>query len=270
MIAEALVLIFNKLSIFDKICMVSLVCKSWHRVVTCSDCWQDIDFEGIEDHYNNDLKPILKALLRKNSDHLRSLCAKNFVDDELFSLFADHAQSVRTLKLSCCSIRSSTIETAAEKLSTVTHLDISFNCYHISASAIKAIGYHCKHLLTFNMNVSSDIVDIEPPLDEQAFAIASTMPKLKHLEVSYVHIGSEGLLKILSCCTELEFLNIRGCFLFVFKENLFENFSGLKVIGPWATGEDLLNYMYNPRYIIPDFMAIAHELDFSLFDELKY
>ncbi|XP_062112555.1 F-box protein FBW2-like [Humulus lupulus] len=242
LIPEVLVLIFNKLSLLEKLIEIPLVCKSWNRVVTAPDCWQDIDFEDTFFYFKNlygvfedfDLmNTILQTTVRRSLGQLRSLNARYIVDDNTFSIIAEHAQCLGTLKLPSLWIESSTIEDAAEMLSTVTHLDISYNGYfELKVEAIKAIGYHCKSLEWFNMNMSVDSCLEDSLLDEQAFAIASTMPKLKHLEIDFMIIGPEGLLKILSCCTQLEHLNIRGCFLLNDCGQYFEKFSDLKVVGP--------------------------------------
>ncbi|KAJ6398783.1 hypothetical protein OIU77_019534 [Salix suchowensis] len=47
--------------------------------------------------------------------------------------------------------------------------------------------------------------------DDEAHVNATMMPKLKRLEMAYHLVSTEGLLQILSSCTEVEFMDLRGC-----------------------------------------------------------
>lgn len=73
----------------------------------------------------------------------------------------------------------------------------------------------------------------KPPQDDEALAIAATMPKLKHLEMAYHLISTASILQILSSCPELEFLDLRGCWSVILDDKLVkEKFPKLKVLGP--------------------------------------
>ncbi|KAM6555010.1 hypothetical protein CsatB_015772 [Cannabis sativa] len=73
---------------------------------------------------------------------------------------------------------------------------------------------------------------------EVALAIASTMPKLKHLEISSMQLGNEDLLKILNSCAQLQYLNISECRFLKDVEILLKNFSALKVVPPFNDDDD--------------------------------
>ncbi|XP_062079864.1 F-box protein FBW2-like [Humulus lupulus] len=188
---------------------------------------------------------LLEMLVRKNSGQVHSLSCGGLLNAQILSLVADHAQSLRTLKMPGTNLsKDSTIfETVlAVRLSSfLVHLDIS-KCYGIGASAIRAIGYNCKNLARLDMNF---IMTNNGTSDEEAFAVASTMPKLKHLEISYLTISNEGVLNILSSCTQLQYLDISGCSHLQGCERLFENFSGLKVFLPQQESEKTLFLMDN-------------------------
>lgn len=47
--------------------------------------------------------------------------------------------------------------------------------------------------------------------DDEALAIAATMPKLKHLEICFLVVNTESVVKILEKCSMLELLDVRGC-----------------------------------------------------------
>ena len=89
LIPEALVLIFRKLSLTDKL-SIPHVCKSWRRVMNESDCWQEIDFGGLSYYFPAEaFNRLLQKLLRKSSGLLHTLCAEGLPNDRSFSLIAD-------------------------------------------------------------------------------------------------------------------------------------------------------------------------------------
>ncbi|CAB4261809.1 unnamed protein product [Prunus armeniaca] len=74
-------------------------------------------------------------------------------------------------------------------------------------------------------------------MDEEVQAIATTMPRLKHLEMAYHLISTKSALQILSSCTELEFLDLRGCWDVQLEDKfLKEKYQKLKVLGPLILG----------------------------------
>ncbi|KAF4357545.1 hypothetical protein G4B88_026924 [Cannabis sativa] len=127
-------------------------------------------------------------------------------------------ESLRTLKMPWTDLSNdqTIFESVATKLSNLTYLDIS-HCSGIGVEAIRAIGHHCKNLERFDMNSlrfyyngESWAVRVGIP-SEVALAIASTMPKLKHLEIFSMQLGNEDLLKILNSCAQLQYLDISEC-----------------------------------------------------------
>lgn len=98
--------------------------------------------------------------------------------------------------------------------------------------------------------------------DDEAFAIATTMPKLKQLEVAYLLISTEAVLKILENCPELELLDVRGCWNVKLDENYIKKFTRLKVVGPLVVDyfgmkgcDDCSNYSGSSGYLAWDFIA---------------
>lgn len=114
----------------------------------------------------------------------------------------------------------------------ITFLDVSY-CGKIGARALEAIGKNCKLLVGLCRNLHPLDTAGKPLQDDEAYAIASTMPKLKHLEVAYHLISTTSVLKILSSCPELGFLDLRGCWDVKLDDQfLKDKFPKLKVLGP--------------------------------------
>ncbi|EEF48533.1 F-box protein FBW2 [Ricinus communis] len=234
LIPDALGLIFRNLSLQEILTVVPRVCKSWNRAVSGPYCWQEIDIE----EWSNKRQPhhidrMLRMLIARSCGSLRKLCVSGIPSDAIFPFLADHAGSLQTLRTPRSEISDSIVEQIAGRLSTITFLDVS-HCNEISARALEAIGKNCKLLSGLCRNVELSSSANQLLQDDEAQAIASTMPKLKHLEVAYhLLINTESVLKILSSCPELEFLNLTGCWDVKFDRNfLQEKFPKLKVVGP--------------------------------------
>jgi hypothetical protein len=127
-------------------------------------------------------------------------------------------------------ISDSIVEIVAPRLSNVTFLDIS-SCTKIGARALEAFGKHCKSLVGLRRVMHPiDLVDKVCQHDE-AHAIASSMPRLRHLEMGYMLITTDAVLEILGQCRELKFLDLRGCWT-VDDKFLEDRHPGLRVVGP--------------------------------------
>ncbi|KAF8411434.1 hypothetical protein HHK36_003983 [Tetracentron sinense] len=233
LIPDALGLIFSNLSLQEILTVVPRVCKSWGKAVKGPYCWQEIDIEEWSRRCRPEhLDRMLQMLIMRSCGSLRKLCVYGLPNDPIFSFIADHAGSLQTLLMPRSEISDSIVEQVAGRLSTITFLDVSY-CGKIGGRALEAIGKHCKLLMGLQRIMHPLKVGDKISQDDEAHAIATTMPKLKHLEMAYLLITTGGVLEILSNCRELKFLDVRGCWDVKFDEKfLKEKYSGLKVLGP--------------------------------------
>lgn len=142
------------------------------------------------------------------------------------------AGSLQSLRLPRCEMSDSIVEQIAGRFSSITFLDVSY-CVKIGSRALEAIGKNCKMLVGLCRNMHPLDTAGKPPEDEEALAIAATMPKLKHLEMAYHLISTASILQILSSCPQLEFLDLRGCWSVILDDKFVkEKFPKLKVLGP--------------------------------------
>lgn len=179
--------------------------------------------------------------------------------------FVDFASagSLQTLRMPRSEISDSIVEQIAGRLSTLTFLDLSY-CVKIGGRALEIIGRHCKLLAGLCRNMHPlDTADMASQ-DDEAYAIASTMPKLKRLEMAYHLVSTESLLKILSSCTQLEFMDLRGCWNVNLDDKfLKEKSPKLTVLGPRVIGyyeindweEDCSEYSDASEYLAWGFVA---------------
>lgn len=117
---------------------------------------------------------------------------------------------LRRLRLVCCyNISDEGLIEVAEKLPLLEELDISIS--NISKDPLEAIGRNCPGLKSLKFNLEGyRHPHIE--CDEEAFAIAETMPELRHLQLFGNKLTNTGLLAILDGCPHLESLDLRQCF----------------------------------------------------------
>ncbi|KAG6386684.1 hypothetical protein SASPL_151854 [Salvia splendens] len=232
LIPDALGLIFKKLSLVELLTVVPRVCKSWGKAVSGPYCWQEIDIvEWSRTHETELVERMLQLLVSRSCGSLRKLSVSGVSSDQNIFFIVNHAQSLKTLHLPGSHMNNSVMERAAPKLSCLTSLDLSY-CGNIGAQALEAAGKHCKSLTTLRRVMHPLEVIDKLSQDDEALAIAATMPKLKHLEIAYLLVETPSVVKIIENCKELELLDIRGCWQVKLDEKLVKRFPNLKVVGP--------------------------------------
>ncbi|OUZ99617.1 F-box domain [Macleaya cordata] len=236
LVPDVLGLIFSKLTFLEVLIVIPMVCKSWGKAVSGPYCWQEIDIKkwSLQCRRPEHVDRMLRMLITRSSGCLRKLSVSSLSNDSIFSFIADHAGFLQTLRLPRSKISDCIVEQVAEKLSTITYLDVS-HCTNIGARSLEAIGKNCKSLVELRRVMKpAEMEHSKLFQDDEAHAIATTMPKLKKLEVSNLLLTTVGVVEILLNCQELEFLDIRGCWYVMLDDKfLKEKCSfGLKVLGP--------------------------------------
>ncbi|KAL0449305.1 UNVERIFIED_CONTAM: F-box protein FBW2 [Sesamum latifolium] len=262
LIPDALGLIFKNLSLREVLTVVPRVCKSWGKAVKGPYCWQEIDIEEWSRNSKpEDVDRMLQLLITRSCGSLRKLSVSGIAGDQSILFIANHAQSLRTLRLPRSEINDSIMGKAAGMLSTITFLDLSY-CINIGAQALEAIGKHCKSLTTLRRIMHPLEVINKLSQDDEALAIAATMPRLKHLEIAYLLVDTSSIIEILKNCTHLELLDVRGCWNVNLDEKLVKRFPKLKVVGPLVFDcydmngwDNCSDYSGSSGYLAWDFVA---------------
>lgn len=229
---DTLGLIFQKLSLQDILSVVPRVCKSWANVVRGPYCWHEISIEEWSSYCQPEtLDRMLQMLLSRSSGSLRRLHVYGLSTNNTLSLIADNAKTLQDLRLHRSDISNSIVEEVSWKLSNVTLLDLSY-CTKIGASALEALGKHCKLLTTLLRNMHPwDVMDRRSQ-DDEALAIATTMPNLRHLELAYLRISTEGVVQLIGNLCGLELLDVRGCWNVKLDNDLLDRLPKLRLVGP--------------------------------------
>ncbi|XVE60513.1 hypothetical protein DITRI_Ditri05aG0134900 [Diplodiscus trichospermus] len=275
LIPDALGLIFSSLPLQEVLTIIPSVCKSWRKAVTGPYCWQEIDIEQWSNRCQpNHLDQMLRMLITSSSGSLRKLCVSGLQNDTIFSFITENAGSLQALQLPRSEMSDSIVEQTAGRLSTITFLDLSY-CGKVGARALEAIGKHCKLLVTLCRNMHPLNAAGKLSQDDEANAIAATMPRLKRLEMAYHLISTGSVLNILSGCPQLEFLDLRGCW-DVKLDNQFleEKLTKLKVLGPLVMDyyemdewDDCSDYSHSFEYLAREFEMGDYD-DYDIYDEM--
>ncbi|CAK9322087.1 unnamed protein product [Citrullus colocynthis] len=266
---DALGLIFRNLSLQEILVVIPRVCKSWRKTVLGPYCWQEIDIMDWSVLRDPDsVNKMLQLLMSRSSGYLRKLCISCLPNDSSLSLIAEHGKALHTLRVPRSEITNSIVEQVAERLSAVTFLDLSF-CKNIGAPALEAIGKHCVNLTGLRRVMCPFEAIGRSSQDDEALAVASTMHKLKQLEIAYLLINTESVLKILENCPELEYLDVQGCWNVILDEK-FKKFSKVKLVGPLEEFSETIRWdgcSNSSGYLTWDF--VADELD-DQFEMLEF
>eukprot|EP00249_Psilotum_nudum_P022012 c28339_g1_i1 orf=1284-2198(+) len=211
MLPDALAKIFTRLGLEDLLTIIPRVCQSWRRVSQDSLCWQIIDLDEWARGRNADItERLIRTLVNRSCGRLREFSISGLRSDAILSFIAQSGELLQVLRIPYSGVTDDCICQIASKLPCITSLDIS-GCSSLSEVAIQAFGEHCASITHLKRTMYPQISSVVSSNDEEAFTIAQYMPQLKRLEMSYGLLSNAGLKAVLERCTELEFLDLRGC-----------------------------------------------------------
>lgn len=125
---------------------------------------------------------------------------------------------IRRLRLIYCySISDNALSDAAPKLPLLEDLEISY--HSLSNESLEAVGLCCPLLKSLKLNCQG-FRHPHMVYDNEAVAIAKTMPELRRLQLFGNKLTNEGLQAILDGCPHLQSLDLRQCFNITLAGNL--------------------------------------------------
>lgn len=201
--------IFLKLGAIEILTTVQRVCSVWRNITKDPTMWRTIDMHNLGDSRYN-LDTICRRAIDYSSGHLLDINIEYFGTDDLLDYITDSTSHLRRLRLACSySISDEGLSEIAKKFPQLEELDISISS--LSKEPLEVIGRSCPRLKTLKFNMEGyRRPHIES--DEEAFAVAETMPELRHLQLFGNKLTNDGLLAILDGCPHLETLDLRQCF----------------------------------------------------------
>ncbi|CAM0904438.1 unnamed protein product [Alopecurus aequalis] len=191
------------------------VCRAWREAVASPDMWGDVDIEAWCRRVNCRVKAdaAVRRIVARAQGTLRRLSAYR-VGDPALAYLASSGKLLNVLHIPMSEISDQAVEKYAKCFPALRVLDIS-NCLKITSRGIEAIGRHCKSLVQLKRNMPPPL----PPqgnnaapivVEDEALAVANTMPMLKQLVLAYGLFSDIGLDAILTKCLLLRTLDILG------------------------------------------------------------
>ncbi|KAJ4876484.1 F-box protein SKIP19 [Raphanus sativus] len=204
--------ILRRLDPIDILENAQKVCTSWRGVCKDPAMWLKIDMRNLGKlSYNDRHKHV--AMCRHAVDRSQGGLVEIGIwfigTDSLLNYIAYSSSNLRSLNLAMCStITSEGLTEALVKLPLLEELEVSY-C-SLSAESLKVVGRSCPNLKTLKLNreVLQRFVYVS---DDDALAIAETMPRLSHLQLFGNKLTYTGLTAILDNCPDLEHVDLRQC-----------------------------------------------------------
>ncbi|KAK8662010.1 hypothetical protein V6N13_091598 [Hibiscus sabdariffa] len=200
--------ILSRLGAIEILNSAQKVCSQWRNICKDPSMWRSIDMRNTGEREDGCIhEKMCFHAVDRSCGHLIDINIEYFGTDELLLHIAERSGHLKRLRLfSCYSISDGTFGEVALKLPFLEELEI-FIC-SISEHALEAIGRSCPLLksLKYNLRYCKDDV-----YDDEALAIAQSMPELRRLQLLGNGLTNKGLQAILDGCVRLEYLDLRQC-----------------------------------------------------------
>ncbi|XP_045826257.1 putative F-box/LRR-repeat protein 23 [Trifolium pratense] len=167
--------------------------------------WHTIHMSNNETSRYSDenLVKICCYAVERSCGQLEDIQIVSFCIDDLLQYIARCGRQLRSIQLTKCHRFSE----VANQFPMLEELDISLS--NLCKDSIEVIGRSCPHLKSLKF---SQMFCNFFEFNDDAFAIAKTMPMLRHLSMSGNSLSNIGLDAILDGCPLLESLDLRRCF----------------------------------------------------------
>ncbi|XP_061365781.1 putative F-box/LRR-repeat protein 23 [Gastrolobium bilobum] len=206
-------MILLKLGVIEILFRAQFVCTKWWRICEDPGMWRIIDMriKGLDYlNYINVMTFMCRLAIDRSCGQLVDITLERFAGNDLLKYIVNSTPHLRRLRLVICyGISDQVMSEAAKKLPLLEELDNSFGSN--STVALEAIGQSCPLLKSLKFNRAYRHRFMQDR-DNEALAIAKTMPELRHLELNGNQLTNDGLVAILDGCPRLESLNLRRCF----------------------------------------------------------
>ncbi|XP_058783580.1 putative F-box/LRR-repeat protein 23 [Vicia villosa] len=215
--------ILQRLGTFELLTRACQVCPLWWNICKDPHMWRTIKMTMLFSsryHRKNQLVKVCRKAIERSCGQLEDIDIERFATDDLLAYIADSALHLRHMRIAMTwALSNKGFIESFEKLPYLESLDISFNI-RLSKKSFEVVGRCCPLLKTLKCSMTKTILsDVDY---DDSFAIAKTMPGLRHLKISGQMPISEGLSAILDGCPLLESLDLKDCYYFRFEytENL--------------------------------------------------
>ncbi|KAH6799843.1 hypothetical protein C2S52_000307 [Perilla frutescens var. hirtella] len=199
------------------------VCATWRKLCQDPAMWRVINIINPDRIYSGECTNICRRAVDRSHGQLIDVTLVFFGRDELLDYIVLRSRHLRCLTLAYCDeISTTALITAVKKLPQLEELHLIKQ--YIPAGDIQTIGISCPMLKSFTSNhgrLSRRCWKRSQRMrrrfrgyseNDEAVAIAKSMPNLHHLRLFANYLNNEGLEAILDGCPRLESLDLRQCF----------------------------------------------------------
>ncbi|MCD7460162.1 hypothetical protein HAX54_042971 [Datura stramonium] len=206
--------ILQRLGTIEIVQSAQRVCSTWWKVCLFPAMWHAVDlkYEPDSNRIPRVLEKICRIAVDRSQGQLLKISIQKFGDKDLLHYIAERSSQLRHLRLiECFGTFAGGLAADAKKFPLLEELHIHFT--FITKEDIESVGHSCSLLKSFILNASGyDILGFSSfQDDDQAFAIARSMPELRHLALLENTLTNVGLQAILDGCPRLESLDLRRC-----------------------------------------------------------
>ncbi|KAI8524600.1 hypothetical protein RHMOL_Rhmol13G0161700 [Rhododendron molle] len=208
-------MILKTVGVMDLLQSAQKVCMAWRSVSKDPDMWRSIHMSGyfgedMWDEMGYDVEKMATHAIDRSCGQLVEFSIKGFGSDELLDYIGERASQLRRLQIIYpWSISDDGLSETAKKLPLLEELHIYSGL--LSKDALLNVGRCCPHLKSLKFNSRGSRAPYME-YDDEALAIAETMPGLHHLQLLGNNLTDDGLKAILDGCPNLESLDLRHCF----------------------------------------------------------
>ncbi|OIT34129.1 PREDICTED: putative F-box/LRR-repeat protein 23 [Nicotiana attenuata] len=206
--------ILQRLGAMEIVESAQRVCSTWWKVCHDPAMWSVVDLKNEGDNFKMPwvLDKICRIAVDRSQGQLLKISIDNFGSIDMINYIAERSSQLRHLRVvKCYSNLVGGLAAAAKNFPLLEELHIYFTL--ITKDDIESVGRYCPLLKSFTLNATEYENLIFPPsqCNDQALAIAKSMPKLRHLAFLQNSLTNKGLQAILDGCLLLESLDLRCC-----------------------------------------------------------
>ncbi|QHN79049.1 F-box protein [Arachis hypogaea] len=220
---ELILIIFEKLGAIEVLTSVQRVCMLWRTICKDPYTWRVINMRvlGFPKFMDYQLSSLCRRTIERSCGLLVEISIDYFATEDLLNDIANSCGSrLRRLRLKKCFTHESNrlMYDLAKKFPLLEELDITHCYWWFYPISLESFGQACPLLKTLKFNhhrqhfyydrISSCYVRED---NAYAYAIARSMPQLRHLQLLGSTLDYDGLHAILNGCPHLESLDLCHC-----------------------------------------------------------
>ncbi|KAL4563521.1 hypothetical protein LXL04_027564 [Taraxacum kok-saghyz] len=184
------------------------VCTTWRRIGRDPAMWKFINIK-FAPNADYDIEALTKQAVHLSSGELSDISLEVFGSDDLLHHVVSRSSKLNSLCLTNCNnITGSGLNHALKRAPQLEKLYITYTTSMMKPYEV--LVPNCPNLKSFKLDKAYIYVGIAN--DDDALAIANTMPELRHLQLYGNAMSEIGLKAILDGCPHLESLDIRTCY----------------------------------------------------------